>query len=55
MLMKLWFRTLALAGLLLLSPLATAANDSLPVAPYQARYEVYASGFSIGQVNFSRI
>ena len=49
MLMKLWFRTLALAGLLLLSPLATAANDSLPVAPYQARYEVYASGFSIGE------
>ena len=46
--MKLWFHTLALASLLLLSPLATAA-DGLPVAPYQARYEVYASGFSIGE------
>ena len=26
-----------------------AADDGLPVPPYQARYEVYASGFSIGE------
>ena len=38
----------ALASLLILTSLATAA-DGLPVAPFQARYEVYASGFSIGE------
>ncbi len=37
-----------LASLLTLGPLATAA-DNLPVTPFQARYEVYASGFSIGE------
>ena len=47
--MKLWFHTVALASSLLLSSLAIAASDGLPVAPYQARYEVYASGFSIGE------
>ena len=47
--MKLWFHTAALASSLLLSSLAIAASDGLPVAPYQARYEVYASGFSIGE------
>ncbi|MDS4026567.1 MAG: DUF3108 domain-containing protein [Candidatus Contendobacter sp.] len=47
--MKPWCRTVALAGSLLLSSLATAADDRLPVAPYRAHYEVYASGFSIGE------
>jgi hypothetical protein len=46
--MKLRFHGVALAGLWILNPLAGAA-DSLPVAPYQARYEVYASGFSVGE------
>ncbi|MBZ4192843.1 MAG: DUF3108 domain-containing protein [Candidatus Contendobacter sp.] len=43
------FRVVALSclWLLALSPLATA-DDRLPVAPFQARYEVYASGFSVG-------
>ncbi|MFO1423417.1 MAG: DUF3108 domain-containing protein [Candidatus Competibacteraceae bacterium] len=45
--MKLWRPIIALAcGLVL--PLAAAA-DGLPVTPYQARYEVYASGFSVGE------
>ena len=26
-----------------------AADDGLPVPPYQARYEVYASGFAVGE------
>ena len=47
--MKSFFRAIALASALTLSPLVTAATDGLPVAPYQARYEVYASGFSIGE------
>ncbi|KAB2931077.1 MAG: DUF3108 domain-containing protein [Candidatus Contendobacter sp.] len=46
--MKSLCRAVALASAWVLSPLATAA-DGLPVAPYQARYEVYASGFSIGE------
>lgn len=46
--MKSLCRAVALASAWALSPLATAA-DGLPVAPYQARYEVYASGFSIGE------
>ena len=41
-------RAFTLATSLLLTPLAMAA-DGLPVAPFQARYEVYASGFSIGE------
>ena len=50
--MKLGFPTVAFACLLALSPLATAA-DGLPVTPYQARYEVYASGFSIGEATIT--
>ncbi len=46
--MKTLFRTVALACVWLLNPLASAA-DRLPVTPYQARYEVYASGFAVGQ------
>ena len=38
----------ALASSLILTPLTMAA-DGLPVTPFQARYEVYASGFSIGE------
>ena len=47
--MKLWFYAVALVSSWLLSSLATAADDGLPVPPYQARYEVYASGFSVGE------
>lgn len=50
--MKLGFSTVVLASLLALSSLATAADD-LSVAPYQARYEVYASGFSIGEATIT--
>ena len=50
--MKLWFPTVALACLFAFSPLATAA-DGLPVAPYQARYEVYTSGFSAGEATIT--
>ena len=39
---------IALIGSLLFGAVATAA-DGLPVAPFQARYEVYASGFSVGE------
>ncbi len=48
--MKCLLRTAVLSCLfpLPLSPLATAA-DRLPVAPFEARYEVYASGFSVGE------
>lgn len=46
--MKFLFRMAVLAGAWALSALAPAA-DGLPVAPYQARYEVYASGFSVGE------
>lgn len=46
--MKFFLGLIALASVSTLNPLATAA-DGLPVAPYQARYEVYASGFSIGE------
>jgi hypothetical protein len=46
--MKFLFHVVALASLSMPGPLATAA-DGLPVAPYQARYEVYAAGFSIGE------
>lgn len=37
-----------LVSLLTLSPLLNAAS-SLSIAPFQARYEVYASGFSVGE------
>ena len=47
--MKSLFRAFALAGLLTLDSAAVAATNGLPVTPYQARYEVYASGFSIGE------
>ncbi|HRD48226.1 MAG: DUF3108 domain-containing protein [Candidatus Competibacter sp.] len=46
--MKPLIRAFTLASSLLLTPWAMAA-DGLPVAPFQARYEVYASGFSIGE------
>ena len=39
---------IVLIGSLLFGAVATAA-DGLPVAPFQARYEVYASGFSVGE------
>lgn len=42
------FPVFAIAGLLMFTLWANAA-DGLPVPPYQARYEVYASGFSIGE------
>lgn len=47
--MKPFFLALALASLSILDSLAVAATNGLPVTPYQARYEVYASGFSIGE------
>lgn len=47
--MKLFFHTLTLSGLCLtLNPVVFAA-DALPIAPFQARYEVFGSGFSIGE------
>ncbi|MDG4594866.1 MAG: DUF3108 domain-containing protein [Candidatus Contendobacter sp.] len=46
--MKLWLHTMVLVSAWALGELATAA-DGLPVTPYQARYEVYASGFSVGE------
>ncbi len=39
---------LSLAGSLLFGALATAA-EGLAIAPFQARYAVYASGFSVGE------
>ncbi len=51
--MKPLFHSAALATALTLSPLVTAATDGLPVAPYQASYEVYASGFSIGEATIT--
>jgi hypothetical protein len=47
--MKLLFRAAALVSSLTLNPWALATADGLPVSPYQARYEVYASGLSIGE------
>jgi hypothetical protein len=46
--MKLLIRAFTLSSSLLLTSLAIAA-DGLSIAPFQARYEVYASGFSIGE------
>lgn len=46
--MKSLFRAFAMASLLALNSVAVAALNGLPVTPYQAHYEVYASGFSIG-------
>lgn len=46
--MKLFLHAFTLAGSLILSPLAFATDD-LPVPPFQARYEVYGSGFSLGE------
>lgn len=42
------FRIFPLVGLLALNAVAVAASDGLPVTPYQAHYEVFASGFSVG-------
>ena len=50
--MTLPIRVALLGGLLALSP-ALALPDYLPVKPFQARYEVYGSGFSIGEAVMS--
>jgi hypothetical protein len=48
--MKLFVRATALVGTLLMGcSLAKANPNDLPVSPFQARYEVYGSGFSIGE------
>ena len=47
--MKRFFHTVALAGLLALNVPMSHAVDSLPVAPFQARYEVFGAGFAIGE------
>lgn len=46
--MKSFFRVVALVGSLLGFSLAHANPNDLPVSPFKARYEVYGSGFSIG-------
>lgn len=48
--MKLFLHSMALIGslALVLSP-ARAAPIDFPVKPFQARYEVFGSGFSIGE------
>ncbi|MBK8507393.1 MAG: DUF3108 domain-containing protein [Candidatus Competibacter sp.] len=43
----------ALLGWLLASWPALALSEDLPVKPFQARYEVYGSGFSIGEAVMS--
>lgn len=50
--MKSLIRAVALAGMLALGSVA-AAPSGLPVMPYQAHYEVYASGFPIGDAVIS--
>jgi hypothetical protein len=47
--MSLFLRAIALVSALTLGSFATAATAGLPVAPFQARYEVYGSGFSLGE------
>ncbi len=47
--MSLLLRAIALASALTLGSFATAAAAGLPVAPFQARYEVYGSGLSLGE------
>ena len=48
--MKLFLRAIALISSLMLGfSLAHASPNDLPVRPFQARYEVYGSGFSIGE------
>ncbi len=48
--MKLFLRAVALISSLMLGfSLAHASSDDLPVKPFQARYEVYGSGLSIGE------
>lgn len=48
--MKLFLRAVALVGSLLLGCSSVKASpDDLPVSPFQARYEVYGSGFSVGE------
>ncbi|HRD68188.1 MAG TPA: DUF3108 domain-containing protein [Candidatus Competibacter sp.] len=46
--MKSFLRAVAIIVFLILDPSVAAIADALPVAPFQARYEVYGSGFSIG-------
>lgn len=46
--MKPCYRAVALVGFLTPGLSAVAIADGLPVAPFQARYEVFGSGFSIG-------
>ncbi len=43
------FPIVALTASLALGPSMAASADGLSVAPFQARYEVYGSGFSIGE------
>jgi len=47
--MKLFLRAVALPAFLTFGPSAMAIAGELSVAPFQARYEVYGSGFSIGE------
>lgn len=47
--MKPLFPVFAIASLFIMFIPWVNAADGLPVTPYQARYEVYASGFSIGE------
>ena len=47
--MSLFLRAIALVSALAFGSFATAAAAGLPVAPFQARYEVYGSGFSLGE------
>lgn len=47
--MSLFLRAIAIISALTLGSFATATLAGLPVAPFQARYEVYGAGFSLGE------
>ena len=47
--MSLFLRAIALVSALTFGSFATTVAANLPVAPFQARYEVYGSGFSLGE------
>ena len=49
------FHAIALAVWLALGFSTSAAGDELPVAPFQARYEVYGRGFSLGEAVISLV
>ena len=51
--MKRLLHAVALAAGLALGSSSPAAGDGLPVAPFQARYEVYGQGFSLGEAVMS--